>query len=132
MSYEAVFLIWQVADPEFMMQNFTIVHKFGPKFLLKLYLAGAIAGSSFFLLERASIKDGSGDSEIPMLGASAAVTAIVLLDLFYIPTKKKYSLLEFIMYSASILLRGEGGSVHLGGAAVAAIVCARLMMKKHL
>nr|GEU77526.1 rhomboid-like protein 12, mitochondrial isoform X1 [Tanacetum cinerariifolium] len=81
-----------------------IVHKFGPKILLKLYLAGAIAGSVFFLLERASIKDGFGDSEIGALGASAAVTAIQLLDLFYIPKQKKYSLLKFITYSASILL----------------------------
>ncbi|PWA46911.1 rhomboid-related intramembrane serine protease family protein [Artemisia annua] len=104
---EAVFLIWQVADPEFMrcrisrlklhliiidiselganlgnfrsgrlhtmitsgFSHFEADHivgnmicfyfhgkKFGPKFLLKLYLAGAIAGSSFFLLEHASIK----------------------------------------------------------------------------
>ncbi|GKE26278.1 rhomboid-like protein 12, mitochondrial [Tanacetum coccineum] len=101
-----VYLIWEVVDPEFMMQNFVvnlgnfrsgrlhtmitygfnhydadivgnmiyfyfhgkkIVRKFGPKFLLKLYLAGAIAGSAFFLLERASIKDGFGDSEIGAL-----------------------------------------------------------------
>ncbi|XP_008805162.2 RHOMBOID-like protein 12, mitochondrial isoform X1 [Phoenix dactylifera] len=64
---------------------------FGPEFLLKLYLAGALGGSIFFLVHKALIVPstegyrGWDSSRIPGLGASAAVNAIILLDVFLFP-----------------------------------------------
>ncbi|KAL6012029.1 hypothetical protein ACLOJK_002500 [Asimina triloba] len=49
---------------------------FGPEFLLKLYLAGAIGGSVFYLVHKAISSS---------KGASGAVNAIVLLDIFLFP-----------------------------------------------
>ncbi|KAI3820892.1 hypothetical protein L1987_08443 [Smallanthus sonchifolius] len=184
----AVFLLWRVADPRFMMQNFmiqldnfksgrlhtmitsafshnevghivsnmiglyffgkSIGYQFGPEFLLKLYLAGAFVGSAFFLVHHAFLAPSSKNrrlfepdpSKVPGLGASGAVNAIMLLDIFLNPTKTIY--LEFIIPVPAILLgiflvghdmmrilEGNSqisGSAHLGGAAVAAIAWARL------
>ncbi|XP_021809956.1 RHOMBOID-like protein 12, mitochondrial [Prunus avium] len=121
---------------------------FGPEFFLKLYLAGAVGGSVFFLVHKAylaaSSKGGQpmkmDPSKIQGLGASGAVTAIMLLDIFLFPKSTIY--LEFIVPVPAILMgiyiigkdltriiRGDqriSGSAHLGGAAVAAIAWARI------
>ncbi|KAI3932042.1 hypothetical protein MKW92_048335 [Papaver armeniacum] len=55
----------------------TIGRIFGPRFLLNLYLAGAIGGSVFYLGRQG-------------LGSSGAVNAIVLLYIFLFPKSKLY------------------------------------------
>nr|AIY60715.1 rhomboid protein Lonja_PARL [Lonicera japonica] len=184
----AVFMLWRVADRDFMRKNFMIsldnfrsgrVHTmitsafshievehiisnmiglyffgtsiaryFGPEFLLKLYLSGAVAGSVFYLVHHAFMSASSegkrmwshDPSRTPGLGASGAVNAIMLLDIFLFPRKTLY--LEFIIPVPAILLgifligkdtlrvlQGDShisGSAHLGGAAVAAVAWARL------
>ncbi|KAI7740282.1 hypothetical protein M8C21_020818 [Ambrosia artemisiifolia] len=126
----------------------SIGYQFGPEFLLKLYLAGAFVGSVFYLVHHAFLAPSSKDrrlfepdpSKVPGLGASGAVNAIMLLDIFLNPKKTIY--LEFIIPVPAILLgiflvghdvmrilEGDSqisGSAHLGGAAVAAIAWARL------
>ncbi|KAI3929872.1 hypothetical protein MKW98_004026 [Papaver atlanticum] len=182
----AVFMLWRVADPSFMKENFMIsvdnfksgrVHTmitsafsqidiehlfgnmlglyffgqsigqiYGPQFLLKLYLAGAIGGSIFYLVHHAfmhpSRKSSSSffvdPSSIPALGASGAVNAIVLLEIFLFPKATLY--FNFFIPVPAILLgaliigkdlyrmqQEDGhisGEAHLGGATVAAIVWA--------
>ncbi|XP_040365794.1 RHOMBOID-like protein 12, mitochondrial isoform X3 [Rosa chinensis] len=121
---------------------------FGPEFLLKLYLAGAIGGSVFYLVHHAFLAASSKNrpfgimdaSKAPGLGASGAVNAIMLLDIFLHPTATLYfdfiipvpaMLLGIFLIGKDILRIMEGnsqisGSAHLGGAAVAAIAWARL------
>ncbi|XP_062028045.1 RHOMBOID-like protein 12, mitochondrial isoform X1 [Rosa rugosa] len=121
---------------------------FGPEFLLKLYLAGAIGGSVFYLVHHAFLAASSKNrpfgimdaSNAPGLGASGAVNAIMLLDIFLHPTATLYldfiipvpaMLLGIFLIGKDILRIMEGnsqisGSAHLGGAAVAAIAWARL------
>ncbi|XP_010498260.1 PREDICTED: RHOMBOID-like protein 12, mitochondrial [Camelina sativa] len=125
----------------------SIATNFGPQFLLKLYFAGALGGSVFYLIHHAYLAatspKGHGafmrdPSRTPGLGASGAVNAIMLLDIFLHPTATLY--LEFIIPVPAMLLGifligkdilriTEGnsnisGSAHLGGAAVAAIAWA--------
>ncbi|CAI9787185.1 unnamed protein product [Fraxinus pennsylvanica] len=186
----AVFLLWRVADTQFMMKNFTIsvdnftsgrVHTlitsafshadlghlmanmiglyffgmsigraFGPEYLLKLYISGAVVGSTFYLVYHAFIAPSLerkrmpgmvsiDPSKIPGLGASGAVNAIMLLDIFLFPTKTLYFdffipvpaiLLGIFLIGKDVLRILEGdhrvsGSAHLGGATVAAIAWAR-------
>lgn len=121
---------------------------FGPEYLLKLYLAGAIGGSVFYLIHHAlmaSSSKGQGmfmmdPSRIPGLGASGAVNAIMLLDIFLNPRATLY--FDFIIPVPAILLgifligkdmlrilEGNthiSGSAHFGGVAVAAIAWARI------
>ncbi|XP_040367900.1 RHOMBOID-like protein 12, mitochondrial [Rosa chinensis] len=121
---------------------------FGPEFLLKLYLAGAIGGSIFYLVHHAflaaSLKNqpfGIMDaSKAPGLGASGAVNAIMLLDIFLHSTATLYfdfiipvpaMLLGIFLIGKDILRIMEGNSqisksAHLGGAAAATIAWARL------
>ncbi|XP_038687896.1 RHOMBOID-like protein 12, mitochondrial isoform X2 [Tripterygium wilfordii] len=121
---------------------------FGPEFLLKLYLAGAIGGSVFYLVHHAlmaSSSKGQGmsafdPSRTPGLGASGAVNAILLLDIFLHPKATLYfdfiipvpaMLLGIFLIGKDILriIEGESnisGSAHLGGAVVAAIAWARI------
>lgn len=125
-----------------------IGRNFGPEFLLKLYLSGAVVGSVFYLVQHAFMSSSSENkrmwsidpSRIPALGASGAVNAIMLLDIFLFPKNTIY--LEFIIPVPAILLgifligkdmlnilEGDSqisGSAHLGGAAVAAIAWARI------
>ncbi|KAL3513016.1 hypothetical protein ACH5RR_025733 [Cinchona calisaya] len=120
---------------------------FGPEYLLKLYLAGAVGGSVFYLVHHALMAPSSkgkamwslDPSNVPALGASGAVNAIMLLDIFLFPTKTLY--FDFIIPVPAILLgifligkdmlrilEGDSqisGSAHLGGATVAAIAWAR-------
>ncbi|KAL6175414.1 hypothetical protein ACLB2K_052055 [Fragaria x ananassa] len=127
---------------------------FGPEFLLKLYLAGAIGGSVFYLVHHAFLAASSKNrpfgmmdaSKTPALGASGAVNAIMLLDIFLHPTATLY--LEFIIPVPAMLLgifligkdilrimEGNSqisGAAHLGGAAVAAIAWARLRKGRRL
>lgn len=117
---------------------------FGTEFVVKLYLAGAIVGSIFYLVHHAfmapSSKNGRDPSRTPGLGASGAVNAIMLLDIFLFPKATLY--LEFIIPVPAILLgifiigkdmvrilEGDSqisGSAHLGGAVVAAVAWARI------
>ncbi|KAI8543095.1 hypothetical protein RHMOL_Rhmol08G0191800 [Rhododendron molle] len=117
---------------------------FGPEFVLKLYLAGAVCGSIFYLVHHAlmalSSKNGRNPSRTPGLGASGAVNAIMLLDIFLFP--KSTILVQFIVPVPAILLgifligkdmlrilQGDShisGSAHLGGAVVAAVTWARI------
>ncbi|KAJ4816190.1 hypothetical protein LUZ62_028756 [Rhynchospora pubera] len=122
-----------------------IAELFGPKFLLKLYLGGALSGSIFYLIERVflvpSDQDrGCNNSRTPALGASAAVNAIVLLQVFLFP-KSLIHLYMFIPVPAALMgavwiatdlqrvFKGRdnvAGSAHLGGAFVAALVWVRI------
>ncbi|KAL8478702.1 hypothetical protein ACS0TY_030543 [Phlomoides rotata] len=121
----------------------SIGHTFGPQYLLKLYLSGAVVGSIFYLVYHAFIASsvqgnrmfGIDPSKVPALGASGAVNAIMLLDIFLNPTKTILFNL-FIPVPAFLVgifiigqdvwrsLQGGGqvsGSTHLGGATVAAL-----------
>ncbi|ESW27208.1 hypothetical protein PHAVU_003G183300 [Phaseolus vulgaris] len=117
---------------------------FGPEFLLKLYLAGAVVGSVFYLMHQTYKAQTSKDwramivSKELALGASGAVNAIMLLDIFLFPKATLY--LDFFIPVPAILLgifiigkdmlrilEGDSqisGSVHLGGAVVAAVAWA--------
>ncbi|XP_030939283.1 RHOMBOID-like protein 12, mitochondrial isoform X2 [Quercus lobata] len=169
----AVYMLWQVADGNFMRDNFmisldnfksgrlhtlitsafshrdlehigsnmiglyffgmSIGRTFGPEFLLKLYIAGALGGSIFYLMHKAFLASSSK-------GASGAVNAIMLLNIFLFPNATLY--FDFIIpvpaFLLGIFLIGKdvlrmlvgdshiSGSAHLGGAAVAAIAWARI------
>ncbi|KAK2989335.1 hypothetical protein RJ640_015046 [Escallonia rubra] len=119
---------------------------FGPAFLLKLYLSGAVAGSAFYLVHKAYVASSSkgkglwsiDPSRTPGLGASGAVNAIMLLDIFLFPKNTIY--LEFIVPVPAFLVglfiighdmwrvsQGDtkvSGAAHLGGAVVAAVAWA--------
>ncbi|XP_009616351.1 RHOMBOID-like protein 12, mitochondrial [Nicotiana tomentosiformis] len=123
---------------------------FGPQFLLKLYLSGAVVGSVFYVVYHAFIAPSlqgqrrqmlsMNPSQVPGLGASGAVNAVMLLDIFLFPKKTLY--LDFIIPVPAILLgifligkdvlrilEGDtrvSGSAHLGGAVAAAISWARV------
>ncbi|KAH7549237.1 hypothetical protein JRO89_XS13G0002600 [Xanthoceras sorbifolium] len=125
-----------------------IGRSFGPEYLLKLYLAGAIGGSVFYLVHHAFLALSSKNqgmrmmdpSKIPALGASGAVNAIMLLNILLNPKATLYidfiipvpaALLGIFLIGKDTLRIIEGnsnisGSCHLGGAAVAAIAWARL------
>ncbi|GMI79636.1 RHOMBOID-like protein 12, ARABIDOPSIS RHOMBOID-LIKE PROTEIN 12 [Hibiscus trionum] len=125
--------------------GYNIGRTFGPEYLLKLYLAGAIGGSIFYLVHHAFLAKEQGTwmmdpSRTPGLGASGAVTAIMLLDIFLNPKATLYfdfiipvpaMLLGIFLIGKDILNIIEGnshisGSAHLGGAVVAAIAWGRL------
>ncbi|KAG9458808.1 hypothetical protein H6P81_003316 [Aristolochia fimbriata] len=116
---------------------------FGPLFLLKLYVAGGVVGSMFFLVHDAFHRSSSKDAFRPKayaLGASGAVNAIILLNVFLFPKAIHY--LNFFIpvpaaLSGAILIgtdiwrtmqpnSGISGAAHLGGAVVAALVWARI------
>lgn len=182
----AVFMLWRIASPRFMLKNFmisvdnfasgrlhtlvtsafshsdvwhlisnmvglyffgsSIGRTFGPEYLMKLYLSGALAGSVFYLVYHAFIAPlyqrsqmpGIDHSKVPGMGASGAVNAIMLLDIFLYPRKTLY--IDFIIPVPAVLLgifligkdmlrilegdRQISGSAHLGGATVAAIAWA--------
>uniref|UniRef100_A0A0D9V603 Peptidase S54 rhomboid domain-containing protein n=2 Tax=Leersia perrieri TaxID=77586 RepID=A0A0D9V603_9ORYZ len=124
----------------------TISNLFGPAFLFKLYAAGALTGSAFFLLDKAFLAPrkqanvGWDNSRVSALGASAAVNAVILLQIFLYPRHLVY-LYFFIPIPAAIMgailigadlwrvKMGHGqvsGSAHLGGAVVAALVWTRI------
>ncbi|KAG5039390.1 hypothetical protein JHK85_011866 [Glycine max] len=144
----AIFLLWRIADQNFMIKNFTIsldnfksgrLHtlitnafshvdtwhivsnmiglyffgmnigrNFGPEFLLKLYLAGAVGGSVFYLIHQAYKAQTSKDwrtmivSKELALGASGAVNAVMLLDIFLFPKATLY--LDFFIPVPAVLL----------------------------
>ncbi|KAJ4816191.1 hypothetical protein LUZ62_028757 [Rhynchospora pubera] len=114
-----------------------IAEVFGPKFILKLYLGGALGGSIFFLVEQAFLVpsnkgyqrqrgDKPGDCA---LGANGAVNAIIVLDVFLLP-KKSWVLPIMVAVYITVDLWGvlKGGdnkssaAHNLGGAFVAALV----------
>ncbi|XVF49934.1 hypothetical protein PTKIN_Ptkin04bG0056200 [Pterospermum kingtungense] len=132
----AVFVMWWIADNNFMANNFTIsvenfrngrMHTlitaafshsdpgillwnmiglatfgpslermFGAAYVLKLYLAGAICGSLFHVVQHAflalsSKEQGERDpSKTPGLGANGAVCAIMMLTIFRFPKATVY------------------------------------------
>ncbi|CAM0882564.1 unnamed protein product [Alopecurus aequalis] len=124
----------------------SISSSFGPAFLLKLYLAGALVGSTFFLVEKAFTdprKQGyvEGDSSRTSgLGARAAVNAILFLYIFLNPKGRIYLYFLIPVPAAAVgaawmaldLLRvreGErraSGLFHFGGTVVAALAWARI------
>lgn len=126
----------------------SIGNTFGPEYLLRLYLAGAIGGSVFYLVYHgflALTSKGQGGlskdpSKIPGLGASGAVNAIMLLNIFLNPTATLYfdfiipvpaMLLGIFLIGKDMLRVMEGdshvsGAAHLGGAVVAAIAWAQV------
>ncbi|XWS51040.1 hypothetical protein CRYUN_Cryun12cG0142000 [Craigia yunnanensis] len=79
--------------------GYNIGRIFGPEYLLKLYLAGAIGGSVFYLGQTTWMMD---PSKTPGLGASGAVNAIMLLDIFLNPKATLY--FDFIIPVPAILL----------------------------
>ncbi|KAA6421878.1 MAG: rhomboid mitochondrial-like protein [Trebouxia sp. A1-2] len=118
---------------------------FGGKKLLALYVAGGIAGSlahvAFFYFKAQSTGAAPWIKEVRIanspgaLGASAAVNAIVLLDILLYPQRMVYLYMVlpvpaalfgvvYIVGSMTGLLGGVGGNIshagHLGGAAVGA------------
>uniref|UniRef100_A0ACD5W9E4 Uncharacterized protein n=1 Tax=Avena sativa TaxID=4498 RepID=A0ACD5W9E4_AVESA len=121
----------------------SIAGMFGPAFLLKLYVSGAVTGSAFFLAEMACLaprEEGLGGWKTPALGASAAVRATIFLEIFLYPKRILY-LHFFIPAPAAIVgagfiaadlwrvkkgRSGVAGSAHLGGTFVAALVWAKL------
>ncbi|CAI0560341.1 unnamed protein product [Linum tenue] len=183
MANAAVFMLWQIADRRFMVENFmisldnfrsgrihtlitsafshmdiehllsnmiglyffgvNIAENFGPKYLLKLYLCGAVGGSVLYLLHHYLMALSSKEqgiwkrdpSRTPGLGASGAVNAIMLLEIFLNP--RATIMFDFIIPVPAMLLgvfligkdvwrivQGDSnisGSAHLGGAAVAGL-----------
>ncbi|KAF7086646.1 hypothetical protein CFC21_089928 [Triticum aestivum] len=121
----------------------SIARTFGPGFLFQLYVTGALTGSVFYLAEKiflAPRKEVFGGWKTPCLGASAAVNAIILLEIFLHPTKLLYLHL-FIPVPAALVGVGligadlwrvkkggsrVSGSSHLGGALVAAVAFAEI------
>lgn len=121
-----------------------VVSNFGPGFLLKLYLAGAVGGSVFYLVHQAYKAQSSkgwrfsNHSKELALGASGAVNAVMLLQIFLFPKATIYFdlfipvpaiLLGVFMIGKDMLRIMEGdtsisGSAHLGGATVGAIAWA--------
>uniref|UniRef100_A0ACD5VSW4 Uncharacterized protein n=1 Tax=Avena sativa TaxID=4498 RepID=A0ACD5VSW4_AVESA len=124
----------------------TISSTFGPAFLLKLYIAGALVGSTFFLVEKAFTapqKQGYVEGErskTSVLGASAAVNAIVLLYIFLNPKGRIYlyfvipvpaALVGAAWIGLDLLRAREGerrasGFFQFGGTLVAALAWARI------
>lgn len=122
----------------------SISSMFGPSFLLNLYVAGALVGSTFFLIEKAfraprkQVYAGWDRSRQFGLGASGAVNAIMLLQIFLNPKGLIY--LYFVLPVPAALVgaawigldllsvnKGQGSaSAHLGGALVAALAWARI------
>lgn len=121
----------------------------GAEYLLKLYLAGALGGSIMFLINEAFIvpwlegisrKYYNARYSPGGLGASGAVNAIILLDIFLFPKAVHY--LNFFIPVPAMLLGGiiigrdlwlvkQGdtqisGAAHLGGALVAALAWAKI------
>ncbi|KAF2282976.1 hypothetical protein GH714_043295 [Hevea brasiliensis] len=153
----AVFMLWQIVDKNFMVNNFMVslenfisgrVHTlitsafshvdarhivsnmivlyffgtkigrtFGSEYLLKLYLAGAVGGSLFHLVYHAFIALSSTKVKLVIpypFGASGAINAIMLLDIFLNPRSTIY--LDFIIPVPAVLLGNSNISVsaHLG------------------
>ncbi|KAI3843903.1 hypothetical protein MKX03_001753 [Papaver bracteatum] len=112
----------------------TIRRIFGPRFLMNLYLVGAISGSVFYLVHHAFIDPSKRGRQ--GLGSSGAVNAIVILYIFLFPKSKLYfylivpipAMLAGTFLVGKYLYRMKmtdgkiSGEAHLGGAAVAAIV----------
>ncbi|KAL2935928.1 RHOMBOID-like protein 12 mitochondrial, partial [Bienertia sinuspersici] len=126
----------------------SIANMFGPDYLLKLYVAGAVVGSIFYLVHHVYLANtykaqgifSRNPSRTPGLGASGAVNAILLLDIFLFPRKTLMFdffipvpaiLLGIFLVGKDVLRIFEGdpqisGSAHLGGAAVAAVAWLRM------
>ncbi|PQQ18792.1 hypothetical protein Pyn_24733 [Prunus yedoensis var. nudiflora] len=113
---------------------------FGPQFLLKLYLDGAIVGSFFFLVHETYLavssmgrREENKDRYKLGLGADGAVNAIILLDIFLFPKSisSRELFLGIFLIGTDIwrIILGDkqiSGATQLGGAAVAAFAWTRL------
>nr|AIY60771.1 rhomboid protein Cabca_PARL [Cabomba caroliniana] len=124
----------------------SIERLFGSRFLLNLYIAGAISGSVLFVAHKVFMVRNSKDLSAPYwrhmaaLGASGAVNAVILLHIFLFPRDVLY--LQFIIPVPAMLLgalligndllrvyQGDShisGVSHLGGAVIAALAWARI------
>ncbi|GAB2212995.1 hypothetical protein Drorol1_Dr00021006 [Drosera rotundifolia] len=125
----------------------SIGRTFGPETLLKLYFAGALAGSVFYLVHHSFLAKllkerriwDLNPSSVPALGASGAVNAIMLLNIFMFPRATLYInflipvpaiFLGMYLIGSDVLRIIEGdlqvsGSAHLGGATVALLAWLR-------
>ncbi|MED6132704.1 hypothetical protein PIB30_021392 [Stylosanthes scabra] len=132
-----------------------IGRRFGPEYLLKLYLARAVVGSIFYLLHQSyksqtskgqkvyhfllgsvnhsrdmalRVLDIQVNFNLAMMikGASAAVYAIVLLYVFLFPRATIYKDFSLRVPAYQMEDSNISGSAHLGGAVVAAIAWARI------
>ncbi|KAH9722240.1 RHOMBOID-like protein 12 [Citrus sinensis] len=147
----AVFMLWRIADPKFMANNFTIsldnflsgrLHTLITSAFSHIdveHIVSNMIGLYFFGMSRQGmwVVD---PSRTPALGASGAVNAIMLLDIFLNPKATLYFdffipvpafLLGVFLIGKDMLRIIEGnsnisGSAHLGGAAVAALAWARI------
>ncbi|PWA82586.1 rhomboid protein [Artemisia annua] len=125
----------------------TIGEKFGSAYLLKLYLAGAFAGSAFFLvhtyfLALSSKNKGSNKhnpSKFCGLGASAAVKPIMLLHVILYSRQKMHNklrraiLMGMCIFGTDVIMIASRKhkdlthvSAHMGGSVVAAIAWSRI------
>ncbi|KAL5723201.1 rhomboid protease [Ranunculus cassubicifolius] len=97
----------------------SIGYHFGAGFVLKLYLAGAVGGSIFYLAHHSLISPISK-------GASGAVNAIMLLNIFLFPKATIYFGLLIPLPAYVVKYSEISGAAHLGGAFVAAVTWALL------
>ncbi|ESQ27749.1 hypothetical protein EUTSA_v10019561mg [Eutrema salsugineum] len=99
-----------------------IARTLGPLYLLKLYFAGALGSSVFFL---------SGHALMAILkGADGAVFAITLLDILLYPKVTTYFALMFRV--PALLGKKKSitfGSIHTGGGAIVAAIAWRRIKK---
>ncbi|PWA99141.1 rhomboid-related intramembrane serine protease family protein [Artemisia annua] len=126
--------------------------KFGPKVLLKLYLAGAFAGSAFFLAHKAFLAQSSENKEmsksdpskVPGMGGIAAFTSVTMFRLIMLLREKIHSrsarvkilgicvVLNEILQIAAQKYRNKNSTMslayaNLGGLAVALMVGAPVL-----
>ncbi|XP_057868785.1 RHOMBOID-like protein 12, mitochondrial isoform X1 [Cryptomeria japonica] len=127
----------------------TIARTFGSKYLLKLYLAGALGGSIFFLINEAIIvpwRKGISRNNFnprytpPAMGASGALNAIMFLSIFLYPKEVIYVNLVIpvpaMLFGACLIgydlwrvKQGDtqiSGAAHLGGALVGILAWAKI------
>ncbi|KMZ76542.1 Asparagine synthetase domain-containing protein, partial [Zostera marina] len=125
----------------------SIGNYFGPRFLLEMYIAGAVTGSIFYLANSfftaRSLKGTEAKRclSIPGLGASGATNAILLFYIFCFPNSTVF-LHFFIPVPAALVgalvigtdlwrvKQGDkhvSGSCHLGGAFAASVVYAKFI-----
>ncbi|EXC04464.1 hypothetical protein L484_019062 [Morus notabilis] len=116
----AIFLLWRLADPRFMYKNFTISVENFKSGRLHTLITSAFSHMDIDHILHNMI----GLYFFGVHGASGAVNAIILLDIFLFPKSTLY--LNFFIPIPAILLGDTPGSAHLGGGVVAAVAWARL------
>jgi membrane associated rhomboid family serine protease len=121
--FNMLFLVWFGTDVEDL---------YGPREFLAFYLTSAVAGGGFYVLSQTTI-----GNPAPALGASGAVTAVLVLCAFHFPSRVillffvlPVPIWAFVVFQVAQdvfgFLGGGGGgtvafAVHLGGAAFALV-----------